>query len=175
MKKLSILLFAVLLFVGVTRVDAMSEDDLKKALTQTIEINGTEVSVSDSTKAAIERYLNQYEVSSAHADYINERINTAISILKSEGQTDFKKLSTSAKSDLKKLVKEISDHTSVKATVTNGAVVVLTPDGSGTFFEVTHLVKQTGSSTTLTAMVAGISVLIVAAGACLVVKQVKEN
>ena len=174
MKKLSVLLFAVLLFVGVARVDAMTEDELKEALTQTIEINGTKISVDDATKTAIERYLNQYEVSSADADYINQRINTAISILKSEGQTEFKKLSSTAKSKLKALVEEISDHTSVKATVTNGSVVVLDPSGN-TFYEVTHLVKQTGSTTTLTAMLAGISVLIVAAGACLVVKQVKEN
>ena len=174
MKKLSILLFAVLLFVGVARVDAMSESELKDALTQTITINGTEVSVDASTKAAIERYLSQYEVSSADADYINARINTAISILKSEGQTDFKKLSTSAKNKLKALVEEVSDHTSVKATVTNGSVVILDSNGD-TFFEVDNLVKQTGSNTTLTAMVAGVSILIVAAGACLVVKQVKEN
>ena len=174
MKKLSILLFAALLFVGVVRVNAMTEDELKDALTQTIEINGTKVSVDASTKAAIERYLKQYDVSSADADYINQRINTAISILKSEGQTDFKKLSANAKSRLKALVQEISDHTSVKATVTNGSVVVYGTNGE-VFYEVTDLVKQTGSTTTLTAMLAGISVLIVAAGACLVVKQVKEN
>lgn len=174
MKKLCVLLFAALLFVGVGRVNAMSENELKDALTQTIEINGTKVSVDGDTKAAIERYLNQYEVNSTDADYINTRINTAISILKSEGQTDFKKLSASAKSDLKALVKEISDHTSVKATITNGTIVVLDANGD-TFYEVNHLVKQTGSATTLTAYVAGISVLIVAAGACLVIKQVKEN
>ena len=174
MKKLGILLFAVLLFVGVARVDAISEDELKDALTQTFEIDGTKVHVDDATKTAIERYLNQYEVSSADADYIKARIDTAISILKSEGQTDFKKLSDDAKDRLKALVVEISNHTSVKATVTNGSVVILDASGD-TFFEVDHLVKQTGSTVTLTAVMAGISVLIVAAGACLVVKQVKEN
>ena len=174
MKKLGILLFVVLLFVGVVKVNAMSESDLKDALTQTITIDGVKVHVDDATKTAIERYLNQYEVSSADADYINERINTAISILKSEGQTDFKKLSTSAKNKLKALVVEISENTSVKATVTEGTVVVLDASGDP-FFEVDHLVKQTGSTTTLTAMVAGVSLLIVAAGAWLVVKQVKEN
>ena len=174
MKKLCVLLFAALLFVGVTRVDAISEDELKDALTQTIEINGTKVSVDDATKVAIERYLNKYNVSSSDADYIKARIDTAISILKSEGQTEFSKLSQSAKNRLKALVVEISDHTSVKATVTNGSVVILDEDGD-TFYEVDHLVKQTGSSVTLTAVLAGVSVLIVAAGACLVVKQVKEN
>ena len=129
MKKLSYLLIVALLFVGVVRVNALSEDALKEALTQTIEINGTKVSVDDGTKAAIERYLNQYDVSEADADYINQRINTAISILKSEGQTDFKKLSSSAKSRLKALVEEVSSNTSVKATVTNGSVVVYDANG----------------------------------------------
>ena len=174
MKKLGILLFAALLFVGVVRVDAISEDALKEALTQTIEINGTKVSVDDATKTAIERYLNKYNVSSSDADYIKARIDTAISILKDEGQTDFSKLSQSAKDRLKALVVEISNNTSVKATVTNGSVVILDANGD-TFFEVDHLVKQTGSGVTLTAILAGVSVLIVAAGACLVVKQDKEN
>ena len=174
MKKLGVLLFAALLFVGVVRVNAATEEELKDALTQTIEINGTKVSVDDATKVAIERYLNQYEVSASDADYIINKINTAISILKSEGQTEFSKLSNSAKNRLKALVVEISDNTSVKATVTNGSVVILDPKG-GTFYEVDQLVKQTGSSVTLTAVLAGVSVLIVAAGACLVVKQVKEN
>ena len=174
MKKLGILLFIALLFVGVVKVNAITEDELKEALTQTININGTKVSVDDATKTAIERYLNQYEVSSADADYIKARIDTAVSILKSEGQTNFKNLSQDAKDRLKALVVEISNNTSVKATVTNGSVVILDASGD-TFFEVDHLVKQTGSGVTLTAVMAGVSVLIVAAGACLVVKQVKEN
>ena len=118
--------------------------------------------------------LNKYNVSSSDADYIKARIDTAISILKDEGQTDFSKLSSGAKDRLKALVVEISNNTSVKATVTNGSVVILDANGD-TFFEVDNLVKQTGSGVTLTAVLAGVSVLIVAAGACLVVKQVKEN
>ena len=127
-----------------------------------------------STKAAIERYLNQYDVNASDADYINTKLNEAISILKSEGQTDFKKLSTSAKNQLKALVEEISNNTSVNATVTNGSIVVY--DGAGeVFFEVTKLVKQTGSEMSTTAIITALSFLVVAAGACLVVKQVKEN
>ena len=174
MKKLSYLLLVVLLFVGVMKVDAITEDQLKEALTQTIEIKGTKFSVDSATKTAIERYLNQYDVSSADADYINGKINTAISILKSEGQTDFKKLSASAKNQLKGLVEDISANTSVKATVTNGTVIVKDANGDP-FFEVTKLVKQTGSEMTMPAMLATISFLVVAAGACLIVKQVKEN
>ena len=174
MKKLSYLLLAILSFVFVLKVDSLTEAQLKEALTQTITINGKEVSIDSQAKAAIERYLSQYDISSTDADYINTKINAAISILKSEGQTDFKKLSTSAKDKLKGLVKDVTDNTSVKATVTNGSIVVYDKDGD-TFFEVSKLVKQTGSSVTITAIVTAMSFIIVAAGACLVVKQVREN
>lgn len=174
MKKLSYVLLAVLLFFGFTRVNAATEEELKDALFGKITINGKEFSLDDGTKAAVERYLNQYEVNANDADYIIARINTAKSILESEGKEDYRNISQSAKNRLKALVVEINDHTSVKATVTNGNLVIL--DGSGnTFYEVTKLVKQTGSETSITAIIAGISLLIVAAGSFLVVKQVKEN
>jgi LPXTG-motif cell wall-anchored protein len=175
MKKLSFVLFAVLMVFGMTHVKAMTEDELYNALTQTVEIGGKEWSVDSSTKTYIQRYLNQYDVSSADADYINQRINTAISILKSEGTGDFKALSSSAKTRLKNLVSEISSNTSVKASVTNGSLVVYEPGSSNVFYEVSKIVKQTGSETNMTAIIAGISVLILAAGSVLVVKQVKQN
>ena len=175
MKKLSFILFAVLMVFGLTHVKAMTEDELYNALTQTIQINGADWSVDASTKTYIQRYLNQYDVSSSDADYINDRINTAISILQSEGTGDFKKLSSSAKTRLKNLVSEISANTSVKASVTNGSLVVYEPGSSTVFYEVSKIVKQTGNETNMTAIIAGISILILAAGSVLVVKQVKQN
>lgn len=174
MKKLFSVVLVLAMFFVVTSVKAMTEDELYDALTQTIKINGVEVSVDETTKNHIKTYLNQFDVSSADADYINTRINKAIDILKSEGKTDFSKLSASAKSKLKALVVEINNNTSVKATVTNGAVVVYDNNGDE-FFTVTDLVKQTGSSVTTTAILASISLVIVAAGALLVGRQVKHT
>ena len=174
MKKLSYVLLAAILFFGFFKVNAATEEELKDALFGTVKINGSEYRLDDGTRTAVERYLNEYDVNSSDADYIITRINTAKSILESEGEPNFKNLSSSAKNRLKALVVEIDEHTSVKATVTNGSVVV--KDGSGNkFYEVTKLVKQTGSETSVTALIAGISLLIVAAGSFLVVKQVKEN
>ena len=175
MKKLSYVLFAVLMVFGMTRVKAMTEDELYNALTQTIQINGEDWSVDASTKTYIQRYLNQYDVSSADADYINDRINTAISILQSEGTGDFKALSSSAKTRLKNLVSEISANTTVKASVTDGSLVVYEPGSSTVFYEVSRIVKQTGTESSTTALVAAISLVIVAIGSVLVVKQVKQN
>lgn len=175
MKKISYVVLAVLLMLGVTRVNAMSEDDLYDALTQKITIGNEKWGVDEDTKTYIRRYLDQFEVSGPHADYINKRINKAISILKKERKTDFTKLSIQAKRDLRTLVDEISTNTSVKASVKNGALVVYNPKTGKVFYESSKLVKYTGSVNNTVAMVAGLALLIVAAGSVLVVKQVKEN
>lgn len=172
---LSVGLVLVMLFAVVAvKAAGKTEDDLYKALTQTITINGVEVTVSEATKNHIKSYLNQFEVSAEDCEYIINKINTAISILKSEGKTDFSKLSADAKAQLKALVVDIHDNTTVNATVTNGAVVVYDNTGD-VFFEVTDLVKQTGSETSTTAIIAAISLVIVAAGALLVGRQVKHS
>lgn len=173
MKKLSLFTLIAVLFLGMN-VYAMTESELKDKLTQTITVGSDKYSLSDGDKVLVERYLNENEVSSADADYINERINTVISIIQGQGNANFKNYPTSVKNQLKALVTEVSGNTSVKATVTNGSVIVYNGDGS-TFAEITGLVKQTGSETSKTAIIAGISILIVAVGACLVIKQVKTS
>ena len=175
MKKICAVVIAVCLLFGISNVYAMSEAKLKSKLTQTITINGVQVSVDNETKVAIERYLNQFDVSSSDADYIAARVDKAVEILKEEGQTDFAKLSRTAKNKLKALVEEISANTSVKATVTNGSLVVYNPNNGSEFFEATKLVKHTGLGTSPLAIIAGLSVIVVAAGTCLVIKQLKTS
>ncbi len=174
MKKLFSVLLVLAMVFAVTTVKAMSEDALYDALTQTITVKGVKYSVDDATKNHIRAYLNQFEVSSSDADYINTRINKAIKILKSEGKVVASELSASAKQKLKDLVVEISNNTSVNATVTEGSLVVYDNNGD-VFFEVTRLVKQTGSEVSTTAILASISLVIVAAGALLVGRQVKHS
>ncbi len=174
MKRLLSVGLVLVMFFAVVTVKAMTEDQLYDALTQTVEINGTKYTVDEATKNHIKMYLNQFDVSSADCDYINTRINKAINILKSEGTADASKLSASAKQQLKDLVAEIRENTSVKASVTDGAVVIYDNEGE-VFFEVTKLVKQTGIETSTTAIIASISLVIVAAGALLVGRQVKHS
>ncbi len=175
MKKISYVVLAVLFMFGVIRVNAMTEDDLYDALTQKITIGNEKWGVDEDTKTYIRRYLDQFDVSEKHAEYINKRINKAISILKREGKTDFTKLSTQAKKDLRDLVEEISKNTSVKASVKKGTLVVYNPKTGKVFYETGNLVKYTGSVNNTVTLIAGLALLIVAAGSVLVVKQVKEN
>ena len=79
------------------------------------------------------------------------------------------------KSELVSLVEDISAHTSVKATVKNGKLVINRPDGKGVFAEFDKLVKQTGNETNTIAIIAGVSFVIVLAGAFVVTKKFATN
>ncbi len=177
MKKITYVLLAVLLMVGVVRVNAISEDELYNVLTKKYDIGGTKWGVREELKTYIRRYLDEFEVSEAHADYIKGKVDEALVILKDEGTGNWDKLSTGAKDDLKALVEDVSNNTSVKATIANGGIVIKNPKTGGDFYtsEADDIVKYTGTTNSTVAIVAGISLLILAAGSVLVVKQVKEN
>ena len=177
MKKITYVLLAVLLMFSVVTVNAMSEDELYDVLTKKYTINGDKWGVREGLKTYIKRYLDEFDVSEAHADYIKGKVDEALAILRKEGTGDWDKLSAGAKDDLKKLVEDVSNNTSVKATITNGSLVIKNPNTGADFYtsEADDIVKYTGSTNSMIALVAGISLLIVAAGSVLVVKQVKEN
>lgn len=174
MKKFMFLTLVVSLFIGVSTVSAMTEAELKAKLSQTIKVGGQDFTLDANTKAYVEKYLNENDVSAADGDYIAGKIDEAITILQNEGKTNFSELSTTAKNNLKALVQNVNDNTSVKATVTGGSVVVYNNSGTP-FFEVTKLVKQSGFETSTVAIITSLSVLVVAAGAFFVTKQVKAN
>lgn len=174
MKKLFFASLVAVLFLGVTNVSAMTESELRKRFDETVTVGKTTFAVADGDKKAVDDYLAKYEVSEKDCSYISDKIDEAIKIVKSEGKENFKDYSANAKTKLKKLVTDIAANTSVKATVTNGSMVVLNNDGS-TFYEVDHLVKQTGTQSDNIAIIATISFVVSIVGACLVVRQVKHN
>ena len=173
MKKLFGLLVAAL-FVGVLNVDAMTETELRKRFDETITINGTKYAVSAGDKKAADDYLAANELSDADCDYISKKIDEGIALVKNEKTGVAKDFSAETKTKLKKLVSDIAANTSVKATVKENALVILNADGS-TFYEVTALVKQTGTETNNIAIIAGAAFVITVAGAFLVVRQLKNN
>jgi len=175
MKKLSVIAFIICLFaVSITSVSAMSESALKKKFADTLTLNGETYGLSKGVLVQVDRYLNQYDVSSKDANYIAERIDKAKKIIEKDGHPVFNDFSWSNKEELRKLVLQIAKNTSVKATTTKSSVIIYNSDGS-VFAEVTELVKQTGAEVNKSAMFAGISLLIVVAGTCLIGKQVKSS
>ena len=172
MKKV-LLTLIVTLFVGMISVNEMTEKDLRKRFNETITIGGTTYAVSAGDKKLVDDYLAKYEVSDKDCKYISDRIDEAIAIVKAEGTVEAKDFSKATKTKLKALVADIAANTSVKATVTEGALIILNSDGS-TFAEVTKLVKQTGTDNNI-AMIAGVAFIITLVGTCLVVRQVRKS
>ena len=175
MKKVyAVFALVVSLFVGIQTTSAMTESELKEVMTKNYTINGHEFKLTDEAKVYLERYLNSYDINATDCQYIADRVNDAINIIQNAGVSKIENLTSAQKNQLKNLVEQVSANTSVNATVTDGSVVVYKPAG-GVFAEVDDPIKQTGLETSPVAMMAGVSFLITLAGACLVVRQVKEN
>ncbi|MBR3162067.1 MAG: hypothetical protein IKF19_04985 [Bacilli bacterium] len=125
MKKL---LIVVLLFViGVANVKAISESELLDRLTKSYTVNGATFQATDEQKVLIERYLDQYEVSSADADYIVAKLEEVFSVLRNSGKTSFYDLSSSEKQKIISLVADVAANTSIDCAIVNGNLVVYVP------------------------------------------------
>ena len=174
MKKLYVIVLLISIFLlGMVNVKALTENELKEKLFQTIKVGNSYYSLSNDQKKIVETYLDQNDISDADATIIGKKIDDAIAIIKKQGNINFTKYPQSVKNELKGLVADVSSSTSVKATLTKEGLVVKNKDGSEV--SVTFLVKQTGYEASKVAIIVGVSMLIVAVGTCLVIKQVKTS
>lgn len=128
MKKFLVMLVAVTF--GLASVSAMTEDELKDKLTQSYEVNGVTFKATDQQKVLIEKYLNQYDVSSSDADTIYSKMQSALSILEASGKKSFYDLSSSDKNNIIALVNDVATSTSVDAAIVDGKLVVYVPGTS---------------------------------------------
>ena len=128
MKKFLVLL--VLFIVGVVNVRAITESELLEKLTKSYTINGATFQATDEQKVLIERYLNQYEVSSAHADYIVGKLEEVLNVLKDSGEKSFYDLSNGDKQRIISLVADVAVNTSVDCAIVDGKLVVYVPDSN---------------------------------------------
>ncbi len=173
MKKILVVLVA--LFIGLVSVNAMTESELEEKLTKQYTANGLTWEATDSQKVLVRRYLDQYEVSSADADYIASKLDAAIAIIKNSGVKDLKNLSRADKDKIIALVADVSANTSVKAAIIKGDLVVYVPNTNDVFAKEEINPKngdvvQTNSN--LTIAIAGvISVL----GVAVAVRKIRAN
>ena len=132
MKKIRniVCLFVAMLLVGTLNVNAMSKDELKAKLTKAYTINGTTFQATSDQKVEIERYLSQNNVSESDADYIASKIDEAVAIIERGDATSFEKLTKAEKNEIKALLTEVSNNTSVKVTAVKNGVKVYNLDGT---------------------------------------------
>ncbi len=174
MKMIAALFVMLVALVGISPVKAMSESELYNKISATYEINGSKYSLSAGDKLIAKRYLDNFEVSASHCDYIAGKIDQAVAEMRKSGVkdfTNFSKLPASLKNTLKGYVLDVAANTSVKASTKKGAIVIYNADGT-VFAEITSLVKNTGSTMNVIAVVALSAAVI---GAVVLFRNVKAN
>ena len=172
MKKIIALVIAFLL-VGVINVNAATESELRAKLVQDYTVNGKTVS-GKAYAGDIDRYLAKYELSSEDCDFIIAKIDEIVALAQADGAKTFTDLSSSSKSKAVSIVAEISNKTSVKATLTtNGVLTIFENDGKTVFVKIVDADKprQTGSNYIILGAALVISIL----GAAYVVKRVVKT
>ena len=149
MKKLYLALVMALMFGGIFNVKAMTEDELKTKFKNGYVINGETIKPDSYQMSEIERYLNKYDVSATDADFISEKVDEIYNIAKASGAKTFTDLPDSDKTKIVAIVAEISNNTSVKASLTkNGVLTIFESDGKTPFTEIKDkdITKQTGEN-----------------------------
>jgi hypothetical protein len=174
MKKKSLLLILAIfsIFMITPKANAMTESQLKEKLSATYTINGKTVQATSAQIKAMEDYLNTYEVSESDCDYIANKFDEAINVLKENGATSVEELTASQKKELTAIVNSISSNTSVKASVDkNEGLIIKDPDGN-VFYTAGELnvIKYTNHSY-LMLIATG---LITLAGVSLVIRKTKK-
>ena len=176
MKKVVMLVLAVaMLFVGMVGVRAeVTEAELVKKLKDTYEINGAKFTVSDDVKVLIDRYAADYNITNTDAAYISDRIDAVKELIKNAGITDIKDLGK-IKSDLINQFELVVTNTAIDGTYKDGKFIVYKPGTTEVFAEVDSLVKQTGPESNAIAILAGVSFVVMVAGAFVIVRKVRFN
>ncbi len=175
MKKIVMMLLAVaLVFSGVRPVSALTEREVLDKLEKSYTINGQVFQISPALKKIAEDYAAKYVISDDDLKVLDEKIDEAIKIVKDAKVTKIEDLSAAAKKELKDLVADVKANTSINVTYEDGTLVVYTPEGE-VFEKVTSLVKQTGTESNTIAILAGVSFVVMLAGAFVVVRKVRTT
>ncbi len=175
MKKTLFSIFMAVVLFSAMNVKAMTESELKEKLTKSYTINGETVKASDSQIVEIERYLQKYEVTPEDADYISKKFDEVLKIAQDSKAVSFTDLPGADKKKIVSIVADISDKTSVKATLTEGGTLtIFEKDGKTPFTIITDKdngIKNTNSTNIILIIASVISLL----GVAVVTKQVVKT
>lgn len=175
MKKFLVLI--LLFIVGIVNVKAISESELFDKLTKSYSVNGVTFQATDEQRVLIERYLDQYEVSSADADYIVSKLEEVFDVLRKSGKTSFYDLSASEKRKIISLVADVAANTSIDCAIVDGNLVVYVPGSnrSEIFYESPVIPNKTGkiTQTNRTLVMAGFGMFAVI-GMALALRKIRD-
>lgn len=180
MKKVVMLVLAVaVLFGGMVGVRAAGtitdvEANLAKVLKDTYTIGKDKFTLSNDIKVKIDRYLSENDVTKTDADYICAKIKSITDLIEEKGIKDIKDLGR-IKSDVIEAFEDVLAETSIDGTYKDGQFIIYVPGTTEVFATVDSLVKQTGTESNAIAILAGVSFVVMVAGAFVIVRKVRFN
>ncbi len=174
MKKCFLAVIVAILLVGVVNVNAGSAAvaNLLDALEKDYIVDGKTVSAKRYS-GDIEAYVQKYEISDEHANYIVEKINYIVGLAQKDKATSFTKLSSDSKKEAVKAVRDIKLNTSVIAELSeDGVLTIYESDGKTVFTRIVDgdRPRKTGSDNYVLVAAGFITVL----GAAYVTKKVAK-
>lgn len=112
MKRLVIatLIVAVLIGILAGTVNAATESELLNYLSKDFTVAGETISISESDKVKVERYLNENEVTEEQADNIIAKVDEVIAIMNEAGESDITKLSREDKDKIISIANGVADE-----------------------------------------------------------------
>ena len=178
MKKLATITLLVVMLVAFLAgtVNAATESELLEYLSKDFTVGGETVSISESDKVKIERYLNENEVTEEQADYVISKVDEAVAILQSAGETDLTKLSREDKDSLISIANDAADELGLSLSY-DASSKTLSVYKDGKLVESTNITSnnelvQTGSTNYVLYAIIAVAVIAIAT---VVVKKVRAN
>lgn len=120
-KLLTISILAVMLvLMTITGVNATTNDNLAETLYNM----GSKYGMTKADRVKIERYLADYPVTESEANAIVAKANEAVRIMEDAGVTDYSKLSSEQKSEMRKVANEAASIVGVTLSFKSGNVEI---------------------------------------------------
>lgn len=114
------LLFVMLVMAFATVVNAATSATLADELYA----KGSKYGMTTADKVKIERYLSEYPVTEAQANDILAKADAAVAVMENAGVTNYDKLTTAQKNELKEIAKAVAEILDVKLVFKTGSVEI---------------------------------------------------
>ena len=172
MKKILLVIVALVAMLGARNVYALSEADLTAKVHASYDVNGKTLTIPTKYVNMYDDYVSQYELSGEDCQYIADQIDKLLAAARTNGVTSVEELDDKCKAELRQACADVSANTGVKATIlSDGRVSVSKYNNKNEVFGIidVNIATNTGSANIL--YIAGIIALI---GAGLLVYKVKK-
>ena len=172
MKKIDLVIIALIALFSTKNVFAMTEAELTAKVKATYDINGHQLKVPQKYVNLYDDYVSQYELTSADCQYIADQIDMIVAAARKNGVTSVSELSTKCAEELRQACANVSANTGIKATVlSDGRVSVSKYNNPNEVFAIIGVHIATNTGTPNLVYIAGLITLL---GASLLVYKIKK-